>query len=108
MRAILSLFLGILMLSGYPLSSVAQNRIYGYELMTPQERLEHRNKMRSFETQREREAYRLEHHKQMQERARVKGLTLPDMPRGTGAGMGRRGGMGSGGGRGMGGRGRRN
>jgi hypothetical protein len=77
-------------------SAVADEEpIYGYQLMTQQEREEHRLKMRSFRTEQEREAYRQEHHKRMQERAKEKGVTLPDepMPR---RGMGPGGGMGSG------------
>ena len=67
--------------------------------MTEQERLEHRNQMRSFKTQQEREAYQLEHHKRMQERAKEKGVTLPDEPMMKPGGMGQGGGMGPGGGR---------
>lgn len=77
-----------------------QEQIYGSQLMTEQERLEHRNMMRSMKTQEEREAYRLDHHKKMQARAKEKGVTLPDEPlpqgrmmKGPGAG----GGMGGGG-----------
>lgn len=75
--------------------------IYGYQLMTQQEREEHRLKMRSFHTEKEREAYRMEHHKRMQERAKERGVTLPDepMPRrgmGPGGGMGPGNGMGTG------------
>jgi hypothetical protein len=86
-----------------------QDQIYGSQLMTQQERLEYNNRMRSMKTAQEREAYRLEHHKQMQERAREKGVKLPDQPPqvpgramgGPGAGMGAGGGMGPGaGGRG--------
>ena len=57
-----------------------QDRIFGSQLMTEQERIEHRNKMRNFKTQQEREAYQLEHHKLMQARAKEKGVTLPDEP----------------------------
>ncbi|ARU32895.1 hypothetical protein CAP31_07885 [Sulfuriferula sp. AH1] len=57
-----------------------QMTVYGSQLMTRQERNEYRTKMRSMKTQQEREAYRLEHHKQMQERAKARGVTLPDMP----------------------------
>lgn len=84
-----------------------QEQIYGSQLMTEQERLEHRNIMRSLKTQEEREAYRMEHHKRMQVRAKEKGVTLPDEPlpqgrmmKGPGAG----GGAGAGGGMGPGGR----
>lgn len=74
--------------------------IYGSELMTPQERADYQNRMRAAKTQQEREAIRLEHHKQMQARAKAQGKTLPDTPpadRGPGMGPGG-GGMGPGGG----------
>lgn len=73
-----------------------RDQVYGSQLMTAHERNEYRAKMRSMKTREEREAFRLEHHKQMQERARAQGVTLPDMPPAAGAGMGP-GGMGSGG-----------
>ncbi|MBW8365302.1 MAG: hypothetical protein K0M39_12190 [Rhizobium sp.] len=80
-----------------------QDRIYGSELMTQQERNEYHNRMRTLKTQQEREAFRLEHHKQMQERAQAQGKALPDMPpagmgpgSGMGPGMGPGSGMGSG------------
>lgn len=92
----------------------AQEEIYGSQLMTEQERIEHRTTMRTLKTQQERDAYRLEHHKLMQERAAARGIMLPDMPpragagagAGQGGGMGQRGGMGQGGGMGPGGRNR--
>lgn len=73
-----------------------QDQIYGSQLMTEQERLEHRNRMRSFKTEEERNTYRLEHHNRMQERAKAKGVTLPDEPPMRGGPMGP-GGMGQGG-----------
>ncbi len=76
----------------------AADQAYGWELMTEQERTEHQEKMRSFKTQEEREQYRIEHHKKMQERAKAKGVTLPDKPLPQGKGMG--GGMGDGMGKG--------
>lgn len=54
--------------------------IYGSQLMTPQERAEHRAKMHSLKTKEEREAFRVEHHKMMQERAKKMGKKIPDMP----------------------------
>ena len=79
-----------------------QDRIYGSELMTPQERTVYQNRMRATKTEQERETLRLEHHKQMQKRARAQGKTLPDMPPADrGPGMGPGGGKGTGpGGRG--------
>jgi hypothetical protein len=71
--------------------------IYGSQLMTQQERYEYRTRMRSLRTQEEREAFRLEHHRKMQERAKAQGKSLPDMPPGVGPGM-----TGPGGGKGMG------
>jgi len=71
------------------------------ELMTDQERAEHAARMRSAQPAEERDRYRTEHHEAMQERARVEGVTLPDMPPagrgpGTGMGMGPSGGQGQG------------
>lgn len=74
-----------------------QDRIFGSELMTEQERNEHRNRLRTMKTEQERDAYRLEHHQRMQERARALGAKLPDEPlrrqgmggAGAGAGKGR-------------------
>jgi hypothetical protein len=77
--------------------------VYGWQLMTKQERVQYREKMRSLKTRKEREAFRREHHAQMQERARERGVKLPDQPRprgnGMGQGQGQGGGMGPGGGR---------
>ena len=80
-----------------------QEQIYGSQLMTQQERDEHRTKIRAAKTAEEREQIRKEHHEQMKERAKARGVTLPDEPPargGMGAGMGSGGGMGPGGGRG--------
>ena len=77
-----------------------QEQVYGWQLMTPEERAEHRDKMRSIKSNEEREKFRLEHHKEMEERARERGVTLPDMPptsQGRGMGPGGKG-MGPGGG----------
>ena len=82
----------------------AQEQIYGSQLMTPQERAEYQTKMHAAKTAEERERIRAEHHTQMQERAKVRGVTLPDKPPAMGGGMGS-GGMGPGGGMGSGGKG---
>jgi len=66
-------------------------RVYGYDLMTEKERIEYQDRMRAAKTDQERETLRLEHHKQMQARAKAQGKTLPDVPpvgRGQGAGPG--------------------
>ena len=77
-------FMGIaVILSGLlalPSTINAQDEVYGWELMSAQERAEHRTKMQSMKTKQERERYRYEHHQKMQKRAKQKGVTLPDMP----------------------------
>lgn len=76
----------------------ADETVYGSQMMTNQERMEHRTKMNAAKTAQEREQVRLEHHEQMQLRAKERGVTLPDTPPAQGAGM--RQGMGPGGGMG--------
>jgi hypothetical protein len=73
----------------------AQERIYGHDLMTEQERNEYRTRMRAAKTTAEREKIRAEHHDKMKVRAKEKGVTLPDEPP-MGSGMGPGGGMGGG------------
>ncbi len=83
-----------------------QKQVYGWQLMTPEERAEHRAKMRTFNTKKEREAYRLEHHKKMEKRAKKRGVTLrgvtlkgvsiPGAPSDRGRGMNPCGGRGTG------------
>lgn len=65
-----------------------QRQVYGWELMSPQERAQHREKMRSLETEQAREQYRMEHHRRMQKRAEQQGVTLPDTPQPRGHGQG--------------------
>lgn len=77
-----------------------QEQIYGSQLMTQQERVEYRAKMRAAKTAGEREQVRKEHHDLMKERAKARGATLPDTPPAMGGGMGPGGGgMGPGRGR---------
>lgn len=66
----------------------SQERIYGSQLMTPQERSEHRARMRAAHSATEREQIRREHHRQIQERAKAHGITLPAEPPARGPGMG--------------------
>ena len=70
--------------------------VYGSQLMTEQERAEYQARMRAATTEQEREQIRLEHHAQMQERAKQQGVTLPDEPPAMGMG-GQRMGPGQGG-----------
>lgn len=55
-------------------------KIYGWQIMTMQEQMEHRQIMSQLKTPEERNAYRLEHHKKMQERAKSMGMTLSAEP----------------------------
>lgn len=77
------------------------DRIYGRQLMTEQERLEYRERLRAAETAEERARIRAEHHARMQERAEERGVTLPEEPpmRGTGRGGGQGAGQGTGSGK---------
>lgn len=78
-----------------------QEQVYGSQLMTDQERVEYRARMRATKTPEEREQVRKEHHRTMQERAKAQGVTLPDEPPAIGGLRGSQGmGMGPGGGRG--------
>ena len=97
----------LVLLAGTPAPSSAAEEgktVYGWQLMTEQERTEHRAKMQGFNTAEEREAYRREHHQRMQARAKEQGMKLPDepLPRGKGLGMGPRDGSGPGRGQGRG------
>jgi hypothetical protein len=56
-----------------------QHNTYGWQLMTREERTEHQTKMRSFTDYNACKEYVAEHHKQMEERAKEKGLAAPVM-----------------------------
>ena len=104
MRAMLSgivaIGLAVVVLTAGPISSAygQEPPMYGGQLMTEQERAEYRSRMRTANSEQEREQIRLEHHAQMQERAAELGIELPDAPpmTGTGQGMGQGQGMGAG------------
>lgn len=53
------------------------DNVAGWKMMTAEERTEHRNKMRSMKSYDECVAYQSEHHKQMEQRAKEKGVSLP-------------------------------
>jgi hypothetical protein len=63
----------------------AQVQIYGSQLMTAAERTEFQTKMRVLKTDKERDAFRLDHHDKMSVRAAEKGVTLPNSPPAAGA-----------------------
>ncbi|MDG4867827.1 hypothetical protein P8631_07410 [Guyparkeria sp. 1SP6A2] len=62
--------------------------IYGSQLMTEQERLEYRERMRSAQSAEESQRIRSEHHERMEQRARERGVALPEEPPRGGQGMG--------------------
>jgi 1,2-phenylacetyl-CoA epoxidase catalytic subunit len=74
----------------------AQDRVYGSQLMTQQERNEYGALMNAARTGKERDQIRQAHQEQMQERAKQRGMTLPDeapaygktQDMGSGGGMG--------------------
>jgi len=63
----------------------AQVQIYGSQLMTTAERTQYQSKMRTLKTDKERDAFRLDHHETIKVRAAEKGVTLPDTPQGAGS-----------------------
>jgi len=77
-----------------------QERIFGNQLMTDNERNEYRERMRAAKTAQEREKIRNQHHERMVARAKEKGVTLPDETPMKGGGMGPGGGRAGGGPRG--------
>lgn len=54
----------------------ARRNTYGWQFMTPNERIEHQRLMRSFTSYQECEAYQQERHVEMVERARLAGIVL--------------------------------
>ena len=59
----------------------SQQNTYGWQLMTQQERTEHQAKLRGFTEYAACKEYVDEHHKQMEERAKEKGITTPMIKR---------------------------
>lgn len=91
-----------------PPRATERKQVRGSEMMTREERAEHRKKMREAGNREEREQVRKEQHERMKERAKEQGKEMPDQPpergmhRMDGSGPRDGGGMGPGGG-GMGG-----
>lgn len=67
-------------------STTANPQVFGWQLMTPEERTAYQAKMRAAKTPQERAKIRAEHHKEMLERAKQKGVTLPETPPGNSGG----------------------
>ncbi len=63
-----------------PRPAATSQSVYGWQLMTPEERLAYRTKMRSLATESERQAFRAEHHELMVARAKDRGISLPETP----------------------------
>lgn len=84
--------------------SIPEEPVYGSQMMTEQERNEHRAQLRAAKSEEEREQIRRAHHDHMRHRAQERGMTLPDEPpaRGGGTGLGPGPGAGPGGGAGPG------
>lgn len=76
---ILALILNFVLVSGAwasgPWHAAGQNTA-GWQFMTPDERIEHQRRMRSFESYEECRSYQAEHHALMAERALRKGVNL--------------------------------
>ncbi len=58
-----------------------QGNTRGWQLMSPEERIEHQARVRSFTNYEDCHAYQVAHHRLMQERAARLGLTLPRVGR---------------------------
>jgi hypothetical protein len=65
-------------------TTISSTPIYGSQLMSDPERSAYQAKIRALKTDRERDAFRLEHHELMQIRAASRGITLPMDPPGSG------------------------
>ncbi|MGA9031372.1 MAG: hypothetical protein WB402_02480 [Sulfuricaulis sp.] len=78
----------------------SQEQVYGSQLMNQQDRDDYRAQMSAAKTGQERDQIRQAHYKQMNERAKQQGVTLPDESPAHGMmpGMGSGGGMGGSGG----------
>lgn len=55
----------------------SESNTRGWQLMSPEERIEHQSRIRSFSRLEECRTYQLSHHQLMEERARQRGLALP-------------------------------
>lgn len=66
--------------AGTKSGATGAEQVFGWQLMTPQERAAYQQKMRAAKTPKERATIRAEHHKEMLERAKQQGVTLPEVP----------------------------
>jgi len=64
-----------------PAASVfAEEKVYGWQLMSVQERNEYRTKMQNMNTAEERKRFQMQHHEQMEKRAQLQRKSLPEKP----------------------------
>ena len=77
----------------------AQQQGYGHQLLTEQERNVYRERMRAATSAEQRAQIRDEHHELVRERAKARGITIPEKTPTGGMGQGQGRGMGKGGGR---------
>jgi len=69
-------------------ASPGDEPIFGSQIMTTEEQDDYRARWRAAATDQERDRVRSEHHERMKDRARERGVTLPDEPPPRGGGMG--------------------
>lgn len=78
-RALVALLLNFVLVAGAwaagPWHAAGPNTA-GWQFMTPDERIEHQRRMRSFESYEECKSYQAEHHARMAERALRQGVVL--------------------------------
>ncbi len=82
--------------------SIPEEPVYGSQMMTEQERNEHRAQLRAAKSKEERDQMRRAHHDHMRHRAQERGVTIPEEPAARGGGTGLGPGPGAGPGAGLG------
>ena len=102
--SIRNIFAGVVLslVCAMPVMAQEEEQVFGRQLMTQEELQEHRRTMQSLDTPEARQQYREEHHQRMLERARERGVSLPEEPGMQGKGMKQGKGMGNGQGMGQG------
>ena len=77
----MELFIAALLLAGPVLAwgpwRASEENTRGWQLMTPEERIEHQSRIRGFASYEECHTYQVSHHRLMEERARQRGMELP-------------------------------
>jgi hypothetical protein len=82
MRNSAAAVLGVIIFVGGPAGAAGpwradEGNTRGWQLMSPQERIEHQARVRGFTDYQACQAYRAQHHQEMVERATKRGLSLP-------------------------------